>query len=383
MADAKEKRRQLIARFGLSRGAVDALVGYGFVDLLEDKKYEFFLDDLRGFLDSGEWPASIASELRNVFVDVPIKDWGKRVRKPTPRSGTITDYEAYLVEHPEDDEAWLVHADKLQEKGNPRGEYIALLLYLQREDLSAENRKEAVERLAAISPKRIDGVVPCFFIEELPDRYRLHNVHYQMDLWVVDWSKEALDEGRTKTQDNWLKWLKGKEWKLPDSLLYNAVVFEMYYWKDHPDPVQQERIDNFRQFLGGNWTMTCTRIEYEPEGKDTVIHDFGYGNKQKIRADVVGPSNVLVGSDDVSEQLICSILGIEDKKMIDEAYTWLSTKRPRIWRLEQKPNSKDLRVVVLGGLVSYFVIYLYVIFDIYVVRAFGVATQRARDFHRK
>jgi hypothetical protein len=54
MASKEEVRRKLLSRYGLSRKAVDVLVGYGFVDLLEDEKYEFFLDDLELVLDSNE-----------------------------------------------------------------------------------------------------------------------------------------------------------------------------------------------------------------------------------------------------------------------------------------------------------------------------------------
>jgi hypothetical protein len=384
MADAKERRREVLAGFGLSAKSVSALAEYGFVDLLFDKKYALFLDDLNGFLSSNAWPNDVASELKKTFVDVPIKEWGKRTRKPTPRSGTIVDFEAYLCEHPEDVEAWQVYSDKLQTEGDSLGEYIALLLHLQKGDLSVENRKEAMERLAELSPKKLDGVVPCFFIEELPDRYRLHNVHYGLGLFVVDWSKNQLDNAQFKTQDNWLKWLKGKEWKLPDALLYNAVVFEMYHWREHSDSAQRKMIEEFRKLLEDKWIMTCTRLEYNPDGKDIVIHNFGYEGKPKIKTSLVGTSNVLVSSNEVSQEMICAILGIEDKKMIDEVYTWLSTKRPYVYRLEEPPQNKDLGVVVLGRYVDSNQFLIDLDDDFYVNgRAFGVAVTGAREFHRK
>jgi hypothetical protein len=381
MASEKDKlnRKKLLSEHGLSSDVCEALSDYPCVDLIEKHKRTVFLENIQG-------------PLKQEIVDkIGKENYQKVVAHFSRQTGEIDLHkqkvalEKQLLKDPlkglNDIETWMVYSDLLQMMNNPLGEYIALLLHLQDDKLSSGQRNEATERLAEISPKKLNGLVPCFFIEELPDRYRLHNVHYEMGLFVVDWSKEHLDGRDTKTQDNWLKWLKGKEWKLPDALLYNAVVFELYHWREHPDPIQRKVIGEFRKLPGNNWTITCTRLEYNPEGKDLVVHNYGYDGKPKIKADLVGPSNVLVDSPEVSDATICAVLGIEDKKMIDTVYTWLSTKKPYIWRLQQKPERKDLRAVVLGRSIDYdrfYVDYIY-----YVERAFGVAVVGVRDFHRK
>ena len=91
------------------------------------------------------------------------------------------------------------------------------------EELEAEERRQDLEtRLEAKGKKKPTRqppaptstpplIVPAgnFRIENLLDRYRLHNISYNGLLYVVDWSKELLENGTKHSQDEWVQQTQG------------------------------------------------------------------------------------------------------------------------------------------------------------------------------
>jgi hypothetical protein len=379
----EKRKRKMLSDLGLSETAVDAVWAYGFVDLLM-KKDERFRESLRVMLD--DFTDEVKAELEHVFLGVPGKLLQKRIKKPTPGSGTIADYEAYLAERPDDLNAWRVHADKLQEIGNPRGEYIAAYLELQKEVLRVGQRNALQNRLAELSKDmKVDGVMPCFFIEVLPDRYRLHNVHHQKDIWVVDWTCDYLDNEASKTQDHWIEWLQGKEWKLPDAYLYHAVARSVYAALDHDDPNQRTIAREFADLVFKGCTMTCTRIEYnpDPDGDDKIIHNHGYKGENTVELNIKGVSTY-VESAQVDEEIFEALLDDDNKSSIIKMYNILSAERPFMWRFNwQELRSIQRRaypVVFFPDLHARFLFLLSTNF--FTWSAFGVSAKLAREFYR-
>jgi hypothetical protein len=248
----------------------------------------------------------------------------------TPGSGSIADYEAYLAEHPEDVNAWLVHADKLYGLGNPRGDYIAIYYQLQQKGLGAEQRTALLEQLAELSKDmKIDGVMPCLFIEKHAGFYRLHNVPFDGDLWVVDWTNKGIDS-KGKRLEDWLEWLKKNEvlgkrnyWKLPDAYLYHAVAKAVYIALSHVDKKQRVLARKFADVAFKDILTTCTRVLYNPQGKIKLIHNYGYGGKPTVDVDYQGGS-CSVKSALVTRELLKAVFGEDDKQSIIRMYEVLS-----------------------------------------------------------
>ncbi|MDP3734256.1 MAG: hypothetical protein Q8R37_03425 [Nanoarchaeota archaeon] len=246
-------------------------------------------------------------------------------------------------------EAVLVLADVLQSQGDPRGEFLALNYYLEHTDVTPQQRID-------YSHHRKKVYQQFFRIESLDNRFRLQNVFYNGWFYTVDQSTKLLDDGDSHTQDRWLEWLNSDEnvnkWQLPSGPLYHASVAALHYNQDIHDKkqrnlVQQCRamhVEDFKKY----WMMTSTRIQYNPQGLDTIIDDYGSSQPREIKMNFVGPDKY-VRKDSGLEQEIDALLGTSDLEEVEQVYNGLTDKNPYLWRLNDKPNEETHRAFVLGG----------------------------------
>ena len=198
-------------------------------------------------------------------------------------------------------------------------------------------------------------VVPAgnFQIESLADRYRLHHVPYNNDLYVVDWSKELLENGATKTQRDWIAATQSTEWKIPNLQLYHATLATLYRHKDHAAKEQQKLVKELQQVFKTDFApdkpymTTSTRIQYAASGFDNVTHYFGYPFAQKHSLALVGQNGYVDSSSGMEAQMEV-LLGSCDVAEIKKVYKWVSGKKPYLWRLEQAPAQDEEQAVVLG-----------------------------------
>jgi len=191
-----------------------------------------------------------------------------------------------------------------------------------------------------------------FIIEELPDRYRLLNVLYQGENWNFDWFKKLLDNGAEHHLEDWIKITKNSEVKIPNSRMVHANITTLYNNRNNPKTAQKELLeevvkDIFRRNIRENSGLTSSRIIYEPQAPDTVIHNFGYENQFSIQQDMISraweikenshwlalPINALVGTTNVSE--------------VFQIYNWLY-KKPCIYLLNQRVKDQCFVDVVMG-----------------------------------
>ena len=192
-----------------------------------------------------------------------------------------------------------------------------------------------------------------FQIESLADRYRLHHVPYNNDLYVVDWSKELLENGATKTQRDWIAATQSTKWKIPDMQLYHATLATLYRHKDHAAKEQQKLVKELQQVFKTDFAFdkpymtTSTRIQYAASGFDHVTHNFGYPSAQKHSLALVGPDAYVAPSSGLEAQMEV-LLGSRDLAEIKTVYKWISGKNPYLWRLEQAPAQDEEQAVVLG-----------------------------------
>jgi hypothetical protein len=209
------------------------------------------------------------------------------------------------------------------------------------------------------------AIVPAghFQIESLADRYRIHDVPYQSGLYVVDWSKELLENGAVKTQQDWITATQSTEWKIPSLSLYHATLGSLYRHKDHAITEQKKLVKEMQElfkkdFDGSYYMSTSTRIKYAASGLDQVTHDFGSPSAREHSLALVG-SHAYVNSASGLEAQMEVLLGSRDLGEIENVYEWVSGRKPFLWRLAQAPAQDEERAAVLGCSGNGFDIYCY------------------------
>ena len=208
-----------------------------------------------------------------------------------------------------------------------------------------------------------------FHIENLSDRYRMHQVQYHNGVYVVDWSKELLDQGKSKTQEDWITATQSSEWKVPSLQLYHATLRILYQHREHPVKDQKKMVEDMQKMFKTDFEpakpdmRTSTRIKYAARGEDIVTHDSGYATAREMRVSLVGPNGWINASSGLEEQMD-ALLGSRDVAEIETVYEWISGKKPYLDRVNQKPVCDKERAAVLGCNGSRFNINDYIIYSV-------------------
>ncbi len=197
----------------------------------------------------------------------------------------------------------------------------------------------------------LGSLVSGFSIEKLDDRYRISGVLYEGRASVVDISRELLDDGAEHTQQEWVDLTREQEWRVPSGPLYHAVCTALYDNRNHADEQQRSLVDKVKQMLAkdfkDSWMMTSTRIFYNPQGKDTVVHNFGYENERRVNENIVGV-NGFINRGCGFGSTTNALLGTSDGERVKAVYSWLSGKESYLCRLNSNPKKIDEHVLELG-----------------------------------
>jgi len=188
-----------------------------------------------------------------------------------------------------------------------------------------------------------------FSLEDKTDHYTMTGVLYQGSLCRVDLAKALLDNGASRTQDQWVQYSQEVErndaFRVGDFPLYHALFTTLYRNRDTPQ--YQEAIEQARTFIDkqmkAKWLTTLTRIGYQPSGQDTIIHNYNMPNQSTLQADVTGPDG-LVSTLQGETALFKDLLGTEDMQEIQNVYHWLTNVPLYLWRVNAKPPQIDERV---------------------------------------
>jgi len=198
-----------------------------------------------------------------------------------------------------------------------------------------------------------------FHIEELDDRYRLHNLEYNNGIYAVDWSKKLLDGGNPNTQEEWMDLTKDTEFKLASMPLYHSTIMALFNNQEHPDDGQAQLVQEVRKMLQQDFKkylmMTSSGIRYagrkSQTAKDIIIHDWNTKNAREIKGSFVGKDGWIKPG--FAEETMEAILEANGFAMVWEAYEWIGEegKKPYLWRLNHKPKKETERPLVLGVIV--------------------------------
>ncbi|MBI2564475.1 hypothetical protein HYV79_00605 [Candidatus Woesearchaeota archaeon] len=188
-----------------------------------------------------------------------------------------------------------------------------------------------------------------FVIEVLADRYRLHNIMYRGELYVVDWSKDFLRGGEQHSQQEWIDLTKNEEFTLPDSPLCFASMQTLFKNKEETNLIEQVRnyfAQTFKVEGNINRPHTSSRAIYNPRGNDEVIHRLGYPDQYTVSTKLIGQDGYITTIKPENE--MNTLLATQNCEEIQQVIEWISGKKPYLYRINNKPSSKEERAVVLG-----------------------------------
>ena len=116
---------------------------------------------------------------------------------------------------------------------------------------------------------------PDFSLEDKTYFYEINGIPHRNKICCIDLSKTLLP---SKTQDEHAEHrlnAKSGEFCLGDMSLYHALFTALYNNRDSQS--FKDQIEEARQFIKESmlehWLMTLTRIKYNPDGNDLVIHN--------------------------------------------------------------------------------------------------------------
>ncbi len=189
--------------------------------------------------------------------------------------------------------------------------------------------------------KQRTGNDSSFYIEELPDNFRLHNVPYGDGLAVLTWDKEYLGGGRTHNQREWLRMNK----KVPDILAYHATITSLAQNTNESQSSLVKKVSRMFQIdFGTNLMATSTRLQYRSKSPDSIIHWYKTEEQRIVEVPFVGPGSSITAKSGLEEQME-ALLGTRNLQEIENSYSTFSGKKPYLWRVKSRPTQDTERAV--------------------------------------
>ena len=162
----------------------------------------------------------------------------------------------------------------------------------------------------------------------------------------MDLLKTLLDNGNTKTQDQWAEYSRiakqNNSFYTADFPLYNSLFTALFNRRN------EKAAEEIRKFLNEqfekNWLITLTRIKYMPEGLDEIIHNYKTPDQYIIKENISGPDGYLKDRETNAQPALNAVLGSKKTDEIGEIYKWITGEEAYIWRLSNKPEEIEERV---------------------------------------
>jgi hypothetical protein len=157
--------------------------------------------------------------------------------------------------------------------------------------------------------------------------------------------KGYLDNGNSKTQDNWANYSesarKNGGFYTPDYPLFFATLERAYALKTNPS-IEEVR-QKIKELSRVRWLMALSRIKYDSNGDDEIVHNHGMSDQYSIKEHFMGQDGKIpAGSQEsVYQKLLgtkCSVVEISN------VFRWLNDTDTYIWRLNKTPKNTEGRV---------------------------------------
>ena len=215
------------------------------------------------------------------------------------------------------------------------------------EDIPTKHYQEQAE--AITKPRQEPPQVIDTSIQSQDQFWTIAGVNYRNGIYQVDLSKSLL-EG-TKTQDQWAEYSRqariNNQFYVGDSPLHHALFRTLYNNREGP---KKQEIEEIRAFLQDKMRKhlpaTLTRVRYKPQGEDEILHSYKQDDQYSVSANMVGKDGKVTG---IEKAALKAVLDDDNRDEIDAVYRWINNTDVFLWRLNQKPESLDERVVVFDA----------------------------------
>lgn len=180
------------------------------------------------------------------------------------------------------------------------------------------------------------------------DYWRVSGVRYRNGIYTVDLLKELLDAGNSRTQDRWAEYSekakKQGRFYVADMPLYFALFESLFKQKSKPE--SEKAREFIQKQIKKYWLTTLTRILYQPQGEDKIIHNYGTPASYPLEENIVGPDRTIESTD---KDALEAILGTDNINKIRNVFKWINKTDTYLWRLNSKPKRIDERVTRFGA----------------------------------
>ena len=199
---------------------------------------------------------------------------------------------------------------------------------------------------------KVDSETP-INLTSTQDSWKIEGVEYRDGIYTVNLAKQLLDNGNSKTQQEWTNYRnQSNSFYTADMPLHHSIFKALYQQRDTTEA--KEAREFLEQQFREKWLQTLTRITYTPKGKDKlthkkdkVIHNIGTQEQYEINENIVGESGQIINIK--TPKFLEALLGSSNKEEINNIYKWITNKDAYIWRINENPKQNLERV---AGFVS-------------------------------
>ena len=175
--------------------------------------------------------------------------------------------------------------------------------------------------------------------------WTIGGVEYKNGIYFVDLARQLLDNGNTKTQDDWVAYSlqaqKKGEFYTPNYQILHGTFKALFKGRNG---AKKNEVEEARAFLEkeskARWLMTLTRMQYKSSGLDVVVHNYGMPDKFEVRQDFVGPDGFIK---DVNASGACkALLNSDNVAEINSIYKWLGSNQngAYLFRVNSKTDTE-------------------------------------------
>ena len=189
-----------------------------------------------------------------------------------------------------------------------------------------------------------------FSLEERADSWKIRGINGIL----VYLSKDQLPGG-ARTQDEYAEHRRiviesgSDEFYCPTSPEMDLIVSALYKNKDNPryqKEVERAKL-SLKNIVLKHYLATLTRIQYNPEGNDVIIHNYKQPDEHKIEVNnFTGPNRYILSQETTNAKApLQALLDTKDSlEEINERYKWLTSADSYVIRLNSRPEEQDEKV---------------------------------------
>ena len=185
-----------------------------------------------------------------------------------------------------------------------------------------------------------------FSLEDKLDFWRFSNINYRNGVYQVDLAKNLLDNGNSKTQDDWIEYSKQAQrnsgFYIADFPLHFALKHALY--SNRKSPPYKTLVNEAKEFIKKNmfdhWLLTSTKIQYKENGKDTIIHNYALPDQYEVQENFVESDGFITKPETNAQPALNALLNIAaiTPKEVNDVYKWLTEKDAYLVRVNSKTD---------------------------------------------